>query len=486
MTKLNNNNTKLSPERYIREKARLLPIYECYKFYEQEDSCELSIIVVRKHLGETYTFAAYLLDRWCLGVIKSSWQFSISESELYEYLSLFKDDGLECQKIDYVEAHNWVYGALDWATNAGISPCPEFQLTKYILEEDDDNIELREYEFGLNGEYCLKASNHKEIDRYLPILDKNLGHGMYKVILRPELSEDIDSKALFDYFIHFPLMKYTYKGTYAPKGFHLHHNGIMSMLCKDLYEYTSEDIDAVLAFPADTLREDLQHLILHSIAYQRDQISKHSESDEFLLSCRILDNSFVFLSQICTVKDTLSVITEYYRQNGNLLNVNAAVLSEYVTKPIIRKLMLEEPTCFKSYLLEKGLFTYAKMEVFSCIRDVACCNPSIREPLLNMMREILEAYRIDLPYRTMCDGHVVASAIRVLVELRATDFLPLIEDIYYTGLVDENICGIFEKVREKINSPFEPKTKKVNDNDIYALVKSYQDYIIGLSKIQKV
>ena len=62
--------------------------------------------------------------------------------------------------------HNWIYGAIAWANEAGISPHKSFSVTQYMLEEDTEDIPLIEYEFGCNGKHRLCCSSKIEANKY--------------------------------------------------------------------------------------------------------------------------------------------------------------------------------------------------------------------------------------------------------------------------------------------------------------------------------
>ena len=55
-----------------------------------------------------------------------------------------------------------------------------------MLEEDDDNIPLIEYEYGKNGKNTLVAHSRLEASRYLPLLEKNLGKDNFDFILNAD------------------------------------------------------------------------------------------------------------------------------------------------------------------------------------------------------------------------------------------------------------------------------------------------------------
>ena len=467
----------LTPERYIRERARLLPIYKCYKGETIGDSREMSIMVIRKHAGGTYTLAAFMLDRWCLGVKDAIWQFNIPEDEMLDFVDHFATHIEQWTEIEYVEAHNWVYGALDWATNAGISPCKDFALARYILEEDDDNVELQEYDFGYNGEYCLMAKSHKEADKYIPTLTKTLGVGNYKVILRPILDEEEKRYRRMGYYRDFPDMEYTYPGINYPKTLApLHHPETEAIITKGTQDYTQADIDLLLSLPAGTLREDLHQLILHELGKQYGKNNEQLGEDKTNANWNTIGNSFMFLTKVGNMDDTLPVLLEYLRQNDDVVYFNEGDCGQILVKPLVYRFLMEDPLCFKSYLLEKGLGASAKNEILEYISEIACDEPSIRKPVLEMMHEVLSKYQVDLPCHTMCDGTVISFAIGVPIELNAVDFLPLIEDIYATGMVNESVEGSIEAVRERIMQPIRPDMHRIPYGDIPALVEKYKDF----------
>ena len=164
----------LSPERFIREKARQVPIYKCYLDADLTVCGEANIIIVRKHKNDKYTIAVFLVDIFCCGVKDSFYKLRLDEYDYDEFMQRYVYSR-NMKEVEYVEAHNWIFGAIAWAEEAGIAPDKSFNLTQYLLEEDDDNIPLIEYEFGHNGHHCLITLTKLQASKYLPTLKKTLG-----------------------------------------------------------------------------------------------------------------------------------------------------------------------------------------------------------------------------------------------------------------------------------------------------------------------
>ena len=171
----------LSPDQYVRQKARTLEIGVCYVSNGIEKDGEGHVIVSRRHTGGRVSIGVYLVDTWCVGVKDSYYRLRMEE---YEFEDTIKNYPLELHECSYDEAHNRIFGAIAFAEEAGIAPHKSFAVTRYMLEEDTDDVPLIEYNYGRDGKHTLVASSRLEASRYLPLLRKNLGEGNYDYLLR--------------------------------------------------------------------------------------------------------------------------------------------------------------------------------------------------------------------------------------------------------------------------------------------------------------
>lgn len=439
--KVTQQQQEVRPEQYLRTRVRQLPIYKCYNCVSKEDSREMVVVVARQHTQGYITFGVYMLDTWCLGVTGAIWKFNVDKSDMGSLLNRFGEHH-QVNEISYVEAHNWVYGAHDWAAEAGIQPAKEFALAKYILDPDDDNVELIDYDFGKNGEYCLHVKTQKEASQYIPTLKKNLGDNNFQV----EIEEQEDAGVSLGGFKRVPTMKYTYKGKQYPKKVKLNHPEVRRIVETELEDVTDEEIDQLLALPADSVREDLHNLIMWQIGQLWGKTDE--ELDAKGICWPIISNSLMFLTQIGTVEGTLPIILEVLRQSDDFLDFNFGDIADLLLFPAVYALCKEHPSVLLPFLLEQGPDPRAKIKVLDLLRIMASNLTVLREELIEMSRTLLEAYQKDLPTRTICDGGVVAFAIGIPLALQATEFLPLVEDLYATELVDESIYGHIDRIRK--------------------------------------
>ncbi|MCK9613600.1 MAG: hypothetical protein WC401_09320 [Bacteroidales bacterium] len=141
---------KVSPENYIKNFSRNLPIDKCYINVNWQEIGLASIIVTRLHKTGKYTIGIFLVDIFALGTKDSAYKFHIDKNEVDEIVE--KANEAEMIETDYVLVHNIIYGANAFAEDNGFKFCKDFNISQYILEEDTEDIELIDIEFGKDGE----------------------------------------------------------------------------------------------------------------------------------------------------------------------------------------------------------------------------------------------------------------------------------------------------------------------------------------------
>ncbi|MGQ7870285.1 plasmid pRiA4b ORF-3 family protein [Sunxiuqinia sp. sy24] len=175
----------LSPEKYIRQRARNLPVHECFISQGWEEEKKVSIVISRKHTNGNFTVGFYLVDLLCLGVKDAHFKFNIP---VYEYKELleYMHESIELQAVDYTLAHNVIFAALEFADDYGFKPCKDFSSTmQYFLREDNDAVELIEIECGYQGQPMYVRGpfdRDEEANRILAQLEKTAGPGNFKFI----------------------------------------------------------------------------------------------------------------------------------------------------------------------------------------------------------------------------------------------------------------------------------------------------------------
>jgi hypothetical protein len=202
MSKKNKQTKQLSPENYIRQRARKLPLYKCLINDDWESANMATIFVARQHASGNLTVCIYIVDLACLGIKDTTYRYNIAEEKLQ---SLCQNAAARMTfiEIPYNLAHNIIYAAIEYAAEYGFEPVPEFtSITQYILEEDDENIPLINIHCGgedgkplyVNTGFDSSAKMRKILEQ----LERTAGHGNYHYMANADLMKTNDGDEEYD------------------------------------------------------------------------------------------------------------------------------------------------------------------------------------------------------------------------------------------------------------------------------------------------
>ena len=180
-------NTILSPENYIRQRSRNLPIHECWISTGWEKEKIASITIARKHASENITYCMYLVDLACLGIKDTTYRYNKSQYEFKNFLEVMKENH-PLEKVSYDLAHNIILAAIEFAEEFGFVPHKDFILTtQFFLEEDTEDIPIIEIECGGDDGKPFYVNTGFEsavrADQILKQLKKTAGEGNYHFII---------------------------------------------------------------------------------------------------------------------------------------------------------------------------------------------------------------------------------------------------------------------------------------------------------------
>ena len=177
----------LSPQNYIRQRSRNLPIHGCWVNISWKRDKLASIVIARKHVSGNITYCSYLVDLTCLGVKSTSYYYNQPQSEFDDYLQN-RNENLPTKETSYDLVHNIINAAIEYAEDYGFTPHKNFeQITQYFLEEDTDDIPLIEIDCGGKDGKPLYVNtgfdNPVRVNQILSQLEKTAGNGNYNYIL---------------------------------------------------------------------------------------------------------------------------------------------------------------------------------------------------------------------------------------------------------------------------------------------------------------
>lgn len=471
----------LSPQKYLQERVRKLPIAECFISEHWKEAGDAIVIVSRLHKQNTYTLGFYLVDTFCRGVYDSFYKFNLSEDECKELLETNKDS---VASASYTEVHNVLYGAIAFAEEAGIAPDDSFKLTKYILEEDTDDIPLIDFEFGKDGKYYLIANSKLEASRYLPTLKKHLGDDFTYVIAEDDDKEEeyddyydeddqeIDKSELLAQLAMmaeerkaYPLSDYSYSHPAYPMVMNLENQHLATLFYDTEYmsHLPESCITEVLSYPHDSLVRDLELMALFETGCTCDEIPEDRLNGDFYSP---MMHILMFLGEVHS-ENSLDVVLETLRQNMNYYEFHFADAMNEVYIPTLYILGQNQLPKLLSYIKEPGLYTFARYLLFPSVAMIAHKQPERRGEVIEWFRQVLLFYIDHIAENTHCDGSLAGMMMHDLINMKAKELLPEIKALYDTGKVDLQCCGNYKSVEEKILTVWNNGLREDYSLDIY-------------------
>lgn len=464
----------LSPERYIKEKARLLPIVECW-ITDGWDKCGLgTAIVARQHKNGNYTLGIYMFDTFCCGLTDSLYHFNVPE---YEYREMLEEGcaTLEMNPISYEELHNLIYGAVAFAEEAGLGPHSSFKLTQYILEEDTDEIPLIEYEFGKDGKHFLVATSRFQVNTLLPVMKKNLGDDFSYVLKKEDEEEEdeydeyeeydedsLDSDAvntmlealgrmqtMVEEQQRIPVTSYSYAHPAYPAVLEVQNAQLITLFYdSDSCLLADATIRDILSLPRESLIRDIEQMALFEVGCTCEEISEERREER---SPDILMHASFFLAEL-GAEDSLYVILEMLRQREEFYDYYFGDTGAEVFIATLYLLGQNRLLQLMEYMKEPGLYTFARCYVPTAVALIARLQPERRKEVIEWFRQVLLFYTENLAGNIYCDGTLVGMLVSDLLDIKAKELLPEIKAMYDTGLVDPYCCGNYAAVEEEFFS----------------------------------
>ncbi len=394
-------NQPISAEKYIRSRARTLPVFKCFVTESWQSRKIAPVLVARRHVTGNLTFGIYLVDLLCLGIKDTLVFFNEPEEKLDEILS---DDANIWIEADYNLVHNIVYAGYEFALEFDIAPHKKFEISKFILEEDDDRIPLIEVEVGdENGDPCLVVSPGFS---YLPIikkLEQHAGKDNYSVEFAGGAESDADNYDDDD------INDDPYSLDKIEDGY-LDFEHIAETGEEDLKEIVTEQNRS--SFDLQTIMSELLLRQLNKTEagaiIKPDELSRTKE-------CRVYENGLVqWQSQYQEIQDEIEAVFPRLQQMaGNPENLEKEVLLENYLKlidsykdkenmgfVIFNAISLPLIIEFTSYLLEKLDRFNADVQLliacYAALQQISSDNLSI----LNSVGEVSMAY----PYNKTIHG----------------------------------------------------------------------------------
>ncbi len=465
----------MSPERYMRERVRNLPIGKCYINPDWEEDGLAHIIVTRERAGGKLVYGSFLVDTLCLGIKDAEYAIDFTPMELEDALAHFRKNH-ELEEIDYDKIHNLIYGAIEFAEEGGISPVKEFTTASYILSEDTDDIPLIEYEYGKEGKHVLVIGPDGREEKYLKTLFDHLGDKDQIVWMDMRMAEDEDDTEGIRDLVEEKERHYTaiydYQHPEYPKEPMVKNQFIADALLDPKYyeELPREIIKRIYSLPDDEAAEDISNVALYTIGntYKRIDDGQLSEPEEGALV-----HTAILLTGLASEKG-LPALLEILRQSPQFIEFHYGDLAEYLLPMAVYSTMGDNAAEVESMFYQPGLDSYHLSLASESLVIRALLEPERREEVVEIYRRLLTAMKERLPERKDYDATFAGFVMSHLIDMEAKELIEEVREVFATDCVDKSIAGDCEEVIEQIKHNAYPRQYEIPTiHEMYENVKSF-------------
>lgn len=459
----------MSVERYIREKARKLPVDKCYISSGWEASGLAIIIVTRRQPSGNIVMGRYLVDTHCLGVKDCDYRFNVVD----EYVRQTIDDyDMDFDETTYPEVHNLILGAVEFAEEAGFRSHAAFNIAQYILDEDSDDIPLIEYDYGVNGRHNLTINEYTD-PTALDTLKRNLGPGNFDTTCEQGFELDEDSiprvgnhlEEMRKWSAEHPAPDYAYQLPEYPAELVLKHPFIAELLEPKYFDsIPASMIERILALPHEEAAVDLSALIMYAIG------RTHADAD-FPDSSAIF-HAVVLLGEIGHPAG-LDALLELMRQTFEWVDNNLGDVIGEEYGAIVSACAIDRIDDLERFIYEPGLDELNTAIAPKALTGIAINHPEMRGRVIEFFRGLLTRMADELPRRTIWGPAYAGSVMSNLIDLSAEELLPEIKRVYDTGWVEPSACGSYDNVRDDIVN-HRGCTRDYDPADLYGIYNAYK------------
>lgn len=496
---------------------------ECYvNPHWQEDGMAI-VIITRVRPSGNLVVGNYLVDTQCLGVKDCSYFHNHTPYEFSEFLNNMREE-VDMEKVDYVLAHNIIYGAIDFAEEGGIEPAPDFNVAEFILEEDTEEIPLIHIDFGdEEGRHHLMIGPTGKERFYIQRLRKTLGEDfVYTDILESddfdyedyaddeEWVDDYRRSAIDDEIEEYvrslspeerqellkhsekilegiertrkerarhPQEEYSYVYPEYPKTLTLHNLELVDILLngEELF-LPDREIKKLLASDPILLTQDLCNIIIYCISHTHGRKLTHPEDAKY---SNALINSLGLLMELKN-PDALPAILELFRQDSKFQNFHFGDFAIDIVGGAMIACGRNHLDEIEKLFYEKGLDSDWRNTIIESLEVLGNKHPEYKETVKEMFRRYLCYMYSRVAAADGCDAGLAGFLIGSITNLQDREALPLIRKFFKEDLVDLSMVEEDEVEEDMNDDYYDPRPYPITESlsELYAKLRDpYKPYV---------
>ena len=157
--------------------------------------------------------------------------------------------------------------------------------------------------------------------------------------------------------------------------------------------------------------------------------------------------------------ESLPVILDMLREDHTYYEIylgEAFLFSGWMS---LLRLFRQDLNSAKEFLKLPGLDYVYRSVVLQAVEQLGLHDPTREEEVMGIFQELLRFFNGATLEDNVIDTEFSGLLVRVILDRKLSQFLPLVKSLYEKGFVTEGVCGAYERVEEKFLSDKESKEK---------------------------
>lgn len=171
-----------SPKKYLKEKGKHLPIDRCLISDNYAGQGFTMCLIIRKQPSGKFAFGSFLVDRLCLGIKDSMSNCNFTSEQIDDLIEKMESNS-PIKEVSPTYFHNMIYGAMDYASELGLSAPKDFYLAEYLLDENLVDDDIDEIEMGWNGKPFYVEGPYDNKQKILSALNQSVGADGFEYVV---------------------------------------------------------------------------------------------------------------------------------------------------------------------------------------------------------------------------------------------------------------------------------------------------------------
>jgi len=234
-----------------------------------------------------------------------------------------------------------------------------------------------------------------------------------------------------------------------------HHEEINDLLSYAPEDLTEQDVDALLALPRESLIEDLRNVLRTGIGHY---LQKYEREDWEEMNDEWDDPVFhaLYLIGALEATEALPEVLDFLRIDDEAVLDFFGDFTVTYYQPTLFALTKGQLAVLIDYLLEPKNYAFDRSIAVEVLVQIALHFPNRRTEVLEGFRQIWQRTLDDPDDRFFVDTTLTAFVLNGARILRATELLPLAQELEKHDLVDANVIGTVDDVEHEFHRSGEP------------------------------